>query len=126
MARKSPSKSAKSDLTGLGDPVSLKVENIDNPPTEKNRPNESRSSSRANPKAIAPSPTECDLSKSQDQDSSKKSLKDLAKQDLNEAKKGNRSMLGDPVSLKAEKSDKNPIEDDALGRITDNKKRDSK
>lgn len=35
-------------------------------------------------------------------------------------------MLGDPVSLKAETTEKDPIEDDGRGLVTDNKKRDSK
>jgi hypothetical protein len=121
MAPKSLSESAKSNPTALGDPVSLKAETSDNEPTKK-----SQTKSRTNLDTIAPSPTEGDLSSDDDQDSSKKSLKDIAKDDLNEAKKGNRSMLGDPVSLKAETTEKDPIEDDGRGQITGNKKRDSK
>jgi hypothetical protein len=126
MAPKSLSESAKSNPTALGDPVSLKAETSDTTPTEKDRPNESLSSSRTKLDAIAPSPTEGDLPKSHDQDSSKKSLKDLARQDLDEARKGNRSLLGDPVGLKAEKVEKDPIKDDGFGGLTDNKKSDSK
>lgn len=127
MAPKLLSESDKSNPTALGDPVSLKAETSDTDPTEK-----SQSTSRANLDTIAPSPTEGDLSKSQshndNQDTSKtkKSLKETAEQDLKGAGKGNRSMLGDPVSLKAETTEKDPIEDDGRGLVTDNKKRDSK
>lgn len=128
MAPKSLAESAKSNPTALGDPVSLKAENSDTQPTKNDRPNKSssQSKSKANPdlNTIAPAPTEGD--KSEKDGNSKKSLKDVAEQDLQEAKKGNRSMLGDPVSLKAEKSEKDPIPDDGRGTITGNKGRDSK
>lgn len=127
MAPRSLSESAKSNPTALGDPVSLKAETSDTDPTEK-----SQSTSRAGLDTIAPSPTEGDLSQSQSGNDSqgnpkmKKSLKETAEQDLKEAGKGNRSMLGDPVSLKAETTEKDPIEDDGRGLLSDNKKRDSK
>ncbi|KAK5051739.1 hypothetical protein LTR69_010239 [Exophiala sideris] len=95
MAGKSLKESAKSNPTALGDPVSLKAEKSDTSPTEKDRPNK---------------------------DNDKKSLKEIANEDLNEAKKGNRSMLGDP----AETSDKDPTKGDDMGSITDRKGRDSK
>ncbi|KEF56695.1 uncharacterized protein A1O9_06884 [Exophiala aquamarina CBS 119918] len=85
-----------------------------------------QSNSRPKLAIVAPSPTEGDLSNSEDRHSSKKSLKDIAKQDLNEAARSNRSMLGDPVSLKAETADRDPVKDDGLGGLTDKKKRDSK
>lgn len=119
MAPKLLSESDKSNPTALGDPVSLKAENSDSSPTDQYR-------SRANLAAFAPSPTEGDLSKSDGQDDSKKSLKDSAKRDLHEAVQGNRSMLGDLVSLKAETTARDPIKDDGLGGLTDNMKRDSK
>ncbi|KAL6253196.1 hypothetical protein RBB50_000919 [Rhinocladiella similis] len=99
MAGKTLKESAKSNPTVLGDPVSLKAENSDTEPTEKDRPNKADKG---------------------------KSLKDVAQQDLQEAKKGNFSMLGDPVSLKAETSERDPVEDDQMGNITDRKERDSK
>lgn len=123
MAPKSLSESAKANPTALGDPVSLKAETSDTEPTQK-----SQTKSPTDLDTIAPSPTEGDLSSDSDsgQGSSKKSLKDIANQDLAEAKQGNRSMLGDPVSLKAETTEKDPVENDGRGQITDNKKRDSK
>ncbi|KAJ9504138.1 hypothetical protein LTR99_005932 [Exophiala xenobiotica] len=108
---KSLKESAQSNPTALGDPVSLKAEKSNNEPTEQDRPNKA---GKANSES----------------DSDKKSLKDIAQQDLSEAKKGNRSMLGDPVSLKAETSDKDPVKGsdrgDQMGNITDRKDRDSK
>lgn len=121
MAPKSLSENAKANPTALGDPVSLKAETSDTEPTQK-----SQTKSPTDLDTIAPSPTEGDLSNDSGQGSSKKSLKDIANQDLAEAKKGNRSMLGDPVSLKAETTEKDPVENDGRGQITDNKKRDSK
>ena len=109
---KSLKESAKSNPTALGDPVSLKAEKSNNEPTEEDRPNKAGSGSGSG--------------------RDKKSLKDIAQQDLSEAKKGNRSMLGDPVSLKAETSDKDPVkggdrgDGDHMGNITDRKDRDSK
>lgn len=126
MAPKLLSESAKSNPTALGDPVSLKAETSDTTPTEDDRSDRSRSSSRTDLDAVAPSPTDGELPKGHDQDSSKKTLKDLAKQDINEARKGNRPLLGDPVSLKAEKADKDPVKDDGFGGLTDNRMRDSK
>ncbi|KAK5446717.1 hypothetical protein LTS15_009650 [Exophiala xenobiotica] len=106
---KSLKESAQSNPTALGDPVSLKAEKSNNEPTEQDRPNKAGKAGS---------------------DSDKKSLKEIAQQDLSEAKKGNRSMLGDPVSLKAETSDKDPVKGsdrgDQMGNITDRKDRDSK
>jgi hypothetical protein len=114
MAGKSLKDSAKSNSTAMGDPVSLEAETSDSSPTEQDRANSS-STSR---------PTGGD--EGSDSGSGQKSLKEVAKEDLNEAKKGNRSMLGDPVSLKAETTEKDPAGDDNIGELTDNMKRDSK
>ncbi|EHY60372.1 hypothetical protein HRR83_000132 [Exophiala dermatitidis] len=109
---------AKSNPTALGDPVSLKAEISNSSPTKGDRPGETTGSDKNQNK------------QNQTQNSSeKKSLKDVAEQDLDQAKKGNRnrSMLGDPVSLKAEKSDgEDPVKDDEMGGVTGNKGRDSK
>ncbi|OCT49972.1 hypothetical protein CLCR_07696 [Cladophialophora carrionii] len=62
-------------------------------------------------------PTEQDINQStqnptlQPSDKHNQSLKELAKKDLGQAEKGNRSMIGDPVSLKAETSDTDPVKD---------------
>ncbi|EXJ90737.1 hypothetical protein A1O1_03841 [Capronia coronata CBS 617.96] len=104
--KKSLTSAAKSNPTALGDPVSLKAEQSDTSPTQDDQPNKKETRDQ--------------------NDSGKKSLKDVANEDLNEAKKGNRSMLGDPVSLKAETTDEDPVEDDKMGNITGNKGRDSK
>ena len=136
MARKTLAESAEENPTALGDPVSLKAETSDSSPTENDRPNQQGQKQQDSKKPsssvqdIAPSPTEGDI----DVDSngngkgsnSKPSLKDTAQRDLKETEKGNKSMLGDPVSLKAEKSEKDPIRDDGMGGVTGNKQRDSK
>ncbi len=97
-----PNKSLKttveSNPTALGDPVSLKAEKDDG--ADRNE----------------------DKSQTADGD---KSLKDIARRDLDQAQQTNRSMLGDPVSLKAENSD-TQVDDDGMGGVTDNKGRDSK
>ena len=122
---KSLKDSAKDNPTAMGDPVSLKAEKSDNEPTEHDRPNKDarpsqQGSQRSNPaqgvKDLAP--TEQDINeggqniKLQPSDKHNKSLKELAKNDINEAEKGNKSMIGDPVSLKAETSEKDPVKDD--------------
>lgn len=71
----------------MGDPVSLKAETADSSPTDQDKGSESSQSSR-----------------NEDSKRSKKSLKDLAKE--------NPTMLGDPVSLKAEKADSSPTDQD--------------
>ena len=128
---KSLKDTAKDNPTALGDPVSLKAETSNTSPTEKDRPNKA---SGARIEQDSPSqgvkdlaPTEQDIDKDQsDQnpvlnpsDKHNKSLKELAEQNLQGAKKGNRSMLGDPISLKAETSDRDPVkggEEDGTGR----------
>ncbi|OQV09835.1 hypothetical protein CLAIMM_13917 [Cladophialophora immunda] len=83
-----------SNPSALGDPVSLKAEQSDTSPTEQEKGAQSQA-----------------LQSHQQEKTDKKSLKECAEQDLNEAKKGNRSLLGDPVSLKAEKSENDPARD---------------
>ena len=80
--------SVKENPSALGDPVSLKSENSDTEPTEKDRPNKQASQG----------------------DGKKKSLKEMAE--------SNPTMLGDPVSLKAETSDTEPTKDDRGARGT--------
>ncbi|RVX72747.1 hypothetical protein B0A52_04146 [Exophiala mesophila] len=123
---KTLAESVKSNPTALGDPVSLKAEASDTSPTESDRPSQktARGKTASSLQNIAPSPTEEDLS---DRNAgAKPSLKETAQRDLQQAKEGNRSMLGDPVSLKAEKSSKDPVGDDGMGGVTGNKSRDSK
>ena len=131
---KSLKESAKDNPSALGDPVSLKAESSDRSPTEKERPNQSSHNtslqgSQSNPtqgvKQLAP--TEQDIDQGTQNPSLRpdqkhqdnKSLKEVAQQDLEGAKKGNRSMLGDPTSLKAENSERDPVEgeqEDGTGR----------
>jgi hypothetical protein len=128
---KSLKESAKSNPTALGDPVSLKAEKSDTSPTEQDRPNKSTSAiekDEPNQSAQNPAlqgsrgvkqvtPTEQDINQSaqnptlQPSGKHNKSLKEVAKKDLGQAEKGNRSMIGDPVSLKAETSDRDPVTD---------------
>lgn len=93
--------------TALGDPVSLKAETGTSPtrPDHPERAGSGDSSTKG-----------------------RESLREVARRDLDEAKKGNRSMLGDPVSLKAETSERDPVgkEKDGMGSVTGNKERDSK
>ncbi|EXJ82738.1 hypothetical protein A1O3_06553 [Capronia epimyces CBS 606.96] len=107
---------AQSNPTALGDPVSLEPEQTAPSPNGVDRPQAKEG------QAQTQTPTH---DRKQDGPGTK-SLKDMAKHDLDEAKKGNRSMLGDPVSLKAETADADPVKDDAMGGITGNKERDSK
>ncbi|KAK4547274.1 hypothetical protein LTR36_000929 [Oleoguttula mirabilis] len=83
----------------LGDPVSLKAETADSQPTEQDKPNK------------APNKT--------DQQEDNRSLKEVAQDKM----KTNPSMLGDPVSLKAETSNNEPTKDDrgTLGTGRDEK-----
>lgn len=110
--KKSLKDAAKSNPTALGDSVSLKAEKSDSSPTKDDQPNTKDGRN--------------DNKSQTDSESGKKSLKQVANEDLDEAKKGNRSMLGDPVSLKAETTDEDPVKDDKIGSITGNKGRDSK
>ena len=154
---KSLSESAKSNPTALGDPVSLKAEKSDASPTEKDRPNQppqqpALRGHQQGIKQLAPAPTEDDVdgstqprmasvaqpkdqstedAKAESNDKDKKSIKELAQQDLKSAKEGNKSMLGDPTSLKAETSERDPVkggEEDGTGRsgATPGKGRDTK
>jgi hypothetical protein len=105
---KSLKESAKSNPTALGDPVSLKAEKSDTSPTEQDRPNKSTrgiESDKPNQNQSAQNPT------LQPSGKHNESLKEVAKKNLGQAEKGNRSMIGDPVSLKAETSDRDPVTD---------------
>jgi hypothetical protein len=105
---KSLKESAKSNPTALGDPVSLKAEKSDTSPTEQDRPNKSTGGiekDKPNQNHSAQNPT------LQPSGKHNESLKEVAKKDLGQAEKGNRSMIGDPVSLKAETSDRDPVTD---------------
>ena len=115
---------AKSNPTMLGDPVSLKAETSDTSPTENDRPNakdtlSSKSQEHSSPvqdlKQLAPTEQDVDQNSQhvtlQPDAKQNKTLKDIAKDNMNEAQKGNKTMLGDPVSLKAETSDKDPVKD---------------
>ncbi|KAL2435167.1 hypothetical protein ABEF95_014168 [Exophiala dermatitidis] len=121
---------AKSNPTALGDPVSLKAETSNSSPTKGDRPGETTGSVKTKQDQTQIQTHNQNQTHNQSQnhsDSEKKGLKDVAEQNLTQAKKGNRSMLGDPVSLKAEKSDgEDPVKDDEMGGLTGNKVRDSK
>ncbi|KAJ9616400.1 hypothetical protein H2200_000118 [Cladophialophora chaetospira] len=122
---KSLSDAAKENPTALGDPVSLKAEKSESSPTENDRPNQSSKhpalqGHQQGIKQLAPTEQDIDSStESQSGDKEKKSLKEVAEEDLKGAKEGNRSMIGDPTSLKAETSDGDPVtgeEEDGTGR----------
>ncbi|KAK5120501.1 hypothetical protein LTR85_006156 [Meristemomyces frigidus] len=85
----------------LGDPVSLKAETSDHQPTDQDMPNK------------APNKTD------QQDGKDNRSLKEVAQEKM----KTNPSMLGDPVSLKAETSSNEPTKDDrgTLGTGRDEK-----
>jgi hypothetical protein len=89
----------KDNPTALGDPVSLKTETSNTEPTEHDRPFKSDSTGG---QAAQTKPVQ--KSQQNDGGNSKKSLKELA-----ESK--NPSMLGDPTSLKAETSNRDPVKD---------------
>jgi hypothetical protein len=112
--RKTLKEVAQENPTLIGDPVSLKAEKSDNSPTENDRPNKQKQ------EVQAPAPTAQDLDKSSSPgNKDKRSLKELAQQNLEEAKKGNKTMLGDPTSLKAETADRDPVkgeQEDGTGR----------
>ena len=92
----------KSNPSALGDPVSLKSETSDRNPTEDESGCNSNSTSPSDDKTSNLKASEHDLD--QKPDKSKQSLKELAE--------SNATMLGDPVSLKAETSDSEPTEND--------------
>ncbi|OAP64464.1 hypothetical protein AYL99_00436 [Fonsecaea erecta] len=108
---------AKSNPTALGDPISLKAEQSDTSPI----PTEEEKRDAQNP-----APQQQQQQQQHQQRGEKRSLKQRAEQDLDEARKGNRSMLGDPVSLKAETSAGDPVPDADENEKGKGKGRDSK
>jgi len=84
--------------TALGDPVSLKAEKSDTQPTEKDKPNKSAEA-------------EAERKRTGGTSEGKKSLA--------EAAMSNPTLLGDPVSLKAERSDSQITPDDRGARGVD-------
>ncbi|KAE9367034.1 hypothetical protein N431DRAFT_445717 [Stipitochalara longipes BDJ] len=98
----------KTNPSQLGDPISLKSETSDNSPTNQDRGASSSSQSnntKSNINNVAPSPTEGD---GKQRGEGHKTLRQKAMDKLEE----NPSQLGDPVSLKAEKADSEPTEND--------------
>ncbi|KAK5256532.1 hypothetical protein LTR16_003056 [Cryomyces antarcticus] len=96
--RKTLKQAAQDNITMLGDPVSLKAETADSEPTDQDRG--ARSSARTGKTSKSFS----DDTEERGNSSGSRSLK--------EAAKNNRSMLGDPVSLKAEASESEPTDQD--------------
>ncbi|MCJ1314538.1 hypothetical protein MMC25_008220 [Agyrium rufum] len=90
---------AMKNVTMLGDPVSLKAEAADSIPTDQDR---GASSGVPAPPLPSSSPTPSPQPSSEGSSSRRKPLKELAKENI--------TQLGDPVSLKAEKSDSTPTE----------------
>lgn len=95
-----------SNPSQLGDPVSLKAETSESSPTDQDRP-DAISSPLEEIKSLAPVPTEGDTHEKSN-GNGEGTLRQKALQKLDE----NPSQLGDPVSLKAEKTDSEPTEND--------------
>ena len=121
---KSLSDAVKANPTALGDPISL-AETSDSSPTENDRLIQSPQHPALQGfqhgiKQLTLTEQDAESStQSQPGDTQNKSLKELAETALEGAEKGNRSMLGDPTSLKAETSEKDPVEgeeEDGTGR----------
>ena len=106
----------KSNPSALGDPVSLKSETSDksSKKDESGSQSSSKSSSPSSSNSSSPSSSQSSGMEDQAQDKpkEKKSLKELAE--------SNPTMLGDPVSLKAESSDSEPTKNDT-GALRDGK-----
>ena len=112
--QKSLKELAKENPTRLGDPVSLKAETSNTEPTDNDRGGAAAAGTNAKPsrKHLSPNnvkslaPTEGDQDDDDDSNAKgkKKSLKEMAQD--------NPTMLGDPVSLKAETSDTEPTDED--------------
>jgi hypothetical protein len=91
----------------LGDPISLKSETSNTEPTNQDRGASASSSRNSDTKNIARSPTERDTDRKNGGEGHK-TLRQRAMNKLEEIP----SQLGDPVSLKAEKADSEPTEND--------------
>ena len=108
LKQKAEEKLASGNATQLGDPISLKAETSDNIPTPEkagakgSHEDPKQSSSDAKPGSQSPS-----------KDSKHETLKEIVKET-------NPTMLGDPISLKAETSDTEPTENDR-GALHDKK-----
>jgi hypothetical protein len=96
----------------LGDPISLKAETSETSPTSEDRGAVASSQrslvARKNLKDTAPAPTEEDADGDAHGKNGHPTLRQKAMQKLEE----NPSQLGDPVSLKAEKADSEPTDQD--------------
>ena len=103
MQQKSLKQSASENRSLLGDPTSLKAEQSDTQPRGED--------DRDLPSSTRPIP---DSSESQKQGPGETGTQQKSKQHktLKEAAMENRTMLGDPVSLKAETADSHPTEND--------------
>ncbi|KAK1724201.1 uncharacterized protein BDZ83DRAFT_360417 [Colletotrichum acutatum] len=115
-------KANSSNPSQLGDPVSLKAEVSKLSPTEGDlgaaADSKSKSSSTAGTQSDGPAGAKnSDGSPVQDYD--KRRLKDVAREDL---ESGNPSQLGDPVSLKAEVTKKDPAPGRADGQRVEKSK----
>lgn len=103
----------KTNPSQLGDPISLKSETSNTSPTKQDRGASSQSSNPTSStiKNTAPAPTEGDVDGGKGKGGDGKghqTLRQKAMQKLDE----NPSQLGDPVSLKAEKADSRPTDQD--------------
>lgn len=126
----------KTNPSQLGDPVSLKAEKADSEPTNQDRGASSTSSSSSKTSAVkenlskvAPAPTEGDGDKKGAQGESNpgnagghQTLRQKALKTMEQ----NPSQLGDPVSLKAEKADSEPTDQDRGAAATKRAEKSSK
>ncbi|KXH67197.1 hypothetical protein CSAL01_06548 [Colletotrichum salicis] len=116
-------KANSSNPSQLGDPVSLKAEVSKLSPTEEDlgaassTPNNTQQAKGNNGGGAAGGAKNSDGSPVQDYD--KRRLKDVAKEKL---ESGNPSQLGDPVSLKAEVTEKDPAPGRADGQRVEKSK----
>ncbi|KAK5006281.1 hypothetical protein LTR28_006675 [Elasticomyces elasticus] len=130
MASQQPPKKSLKDLAKenpsmLGDPVSLKAETSTTEPTEHDRGAASASPNTSSSPTNNSSSTTTTNNNSTESSNSHKSLKQLAQEKLSSS---NPTMLGDPVSLKAETSETEPTPDDrgAAGTVSTGKERTGK
>ncbi|CZR51042.1 uncharacterized protein PAC_00917 [Phialocephala subalpina] len=116
--RESALETQKTNPSQLGDPVSLKNEASDSSPTNQDRGAASSSQASFSVKDnlnTAPAPTERDTEIKGN--GGHQTLRQKAMQNLEE----NPSQLGDPVSLKAEKADSRPTDQDKDAAVTGGK-----
>ena len=108
LKQKAEEKLASRNATQLGDPISLKAETSDNIPTP-----EEAGAKGSHEDPNQPLSDAKPESKPPPKDSKHKTLKEIAQET-------NPTMLGDPISLKAETSDTEPTENDR-GALHDKK-----